>query len=61
MIKYWLMLSLILLAGCQSIAEIKSEEYVGEEVTVRGVVEDSIKIGDLSGYTLASEGESIRV
>ena len=54
---------LVLLSGCsQSIEEVKQDKYVGEIVSVSGTVEGSIKIGDLSAYTLTdSNGDSIGV
>ena len=56
-------LLVILLIGCASytIEEIKSEEYIGEEITVTGTVEGTIKIGDLSGFKLVDETGEIRV
>ena len=58
-----LLVLLIFLVGClDSISEIKSDEYIGREVAVRGNVENTLKIGDLSGYTLVGEdGEKISV
>ena len=49
---------IILISGCTtSISDIKSnpEKYVGKELTVSGVVKNSVKIGSLSGYTLVDE------
>ena len=58
----WLVVALLLLAGCaQSAQEVKSEEYIGESVTVSGTVEQSVKIGDFSGYVLRDESGSVRV
>ena len=58
-----LLISLLILAGCsQSIANIKNEDYLGKKVSIKGTVQSSLKIGDLSGYTLKDEsGESIFV
>jgi len=58
-----LVLVLTLLAGCvpKPISEIKNEQYVGKTVTVRGVVGISIKIGDLSGYTVSDGTDDIGV
>ncbi|MBD3389599.1 hypothetical protein GF415_01440, partial [Candidatus Micrarchaeota archaeon] len=37
-------------------------EYTGKEITVHGTVENTVKLGSLSGYTLTDEdGNSIRV
>ncbi|MFP4567481.1 MAG: hypothetical protein ACLFN8_00910 [Candidatus Woesearchaeota archaeon] len=56
-------LSLLFLAGCtQSINDIKNEDKIGDRVVVRGVVDSSIKIGDLSGFVLVDDrDESIAV
>ena len=54
----------LLIAGCasQDFSEVKQEENVGDTVMVRGVVEDTVKIGDLSGFTLSdSTGDTIAV
>lgn len=45
----------------QDISEVKSEEYVGESVIVSGTVKNTIKIGDLSGYIIADDTDSIAV
>ena len=57
------MLCLLVLAGCsQSISEVKSEEYIGKQVSVRGTVESTLKIGTLSGYVIRDEeGNTISV
>lgn len=53
---------LITLFVPKPIADVKSEEYVGETVRVRGEVTGTIKFGSLSGYTLTDkEGDSIMV
>ncbi|MFW5990923.1 MAG: hypothetical protein ACOCQX_01710 [Candidatus Nanoarchaeia archaeon] len=56
-------LALILITGCsQSIEQIKSEDYVGEQVTVKGEVKKSLKIGDVSGFRLEDDkNNSIKV
>lgn len=56
-------LVVLLLAGCyDTISEIKSPEYEGQTVTVKGTAEGVIKIGQLSGYTLVDEnGDKIGV
>ncbi|MCP3682389.1 MAG: hypothetical protein GY861_06825 [bacterium] len=55
--------SLLVLSGCgQTVAEIKSADYEGKTVSVSGTAENSIKIGQLSGYTLVdSNGDKIAV
>lgn len=54
---------LFMFTGCsQSIAEVKSESNVGKEVTTSGVVTESIKLGDISGYAIKDDnGDSIYV
>jgi len=45
----------LLVAGCaMSVSELNAdkEKYVGEKITVAGVVKNTVKIGSLSGYTL---------
>jgi len=57
----FLILVVLLLSGCaQSIAEVKDEEHIGKTVNLRGTVEGTIKIGQLSGFTL-NDGDTIRV
>lgn len=57
-----LIAGLLVLSACaQSIEEIKNEEYVGKEVRIKGTVKNTVKIGDLSGYTLEDESGEIRV
>ena len=53
----------IIFSGCaQSISEVKNDSLVGEEVRVKGTVTDTLKIGDLSGYTIIGEsGEEIAI
>lgn len=59
--KYYLLLILLLVVACtQTVAEVKSEKYVSKEVTVKGVADNTIKIGSVSGYTLTDKyGDSI--
>ncbi len=56
-------ISLFLFAGCStSISKIKDPSYEGKTVTVSGTVENTVKIGQLSGYTLVdSNGDKIAV
>ena len=60
-----LVLSIFLVSGCGfvSVKELDEnpEKYMGEEVTVAGTVEDSIKIGSLSGFKLTDGDYSINV
>lgn len=49
---------LVLLAGCtnlMNISEVKSEEFVNQEVSVKGVVVEQLALGELSGFTLQDE------
>lgn len=51
-------LLLVFLTGCaKTISEIKSDEFIDKDVTVRGTVLGSIKLGDLSGYTIQDKNE----
>lgn len=54
---------LIMLVGCaQPIVDIKNEDHIGKTVIVSGTVENVIKIGSLSGYTLKdANGDTIGV
>ncbi|MFA6460985.1 MAG: hypothetical protein WCV90_01860 [Candidatus Woesearchaeota archaeon] len=54
----------LLLVGCSTltIKEAKTEQYIGKTVTLSGKVDNSLKLGKLSGYTLKDDkGESISV
>jgi len=52
----------LLLIGCASkISEVKNEKYMGKTVTLTGTVENTIKIGSLSGYTLKDDTGTIGV
>lgn len=64
LIKLGLLFSVVfLLVGCsQSVEEVKNDENIGEKVSVKGTVEETVKIGDLSGYMLKdSNGDTISV
>lgn len=53
---------LIFLSGCittKNIEEIKFDSYINKNVTVSGTVLNSIKLGELSGYTLKDDTDSI--
>jgi uncharacterized protein YceK len=59
-----LVLSLLLLAGCTTpIKEIKAnpDKYMGEKVSVKGTVSNTIKLGSLSGFTLDDGSDKITV
>ena len=66
---YAALLFSLLLFGCMGIGEtpIKElkdspEKYTGQKVTVSGTVENTIKIGSLSGYSLVDkDGNKITV
>lgn len=64
--KYVVMIGLLLLSvifsGCTTaIKDVMTEDNVGSKVTVHGTVDNAIKIGDLSGYTIKDETGTIRV
>ena len=52
-------------SGCalvaQDIADVKDEELVGTNVIVSGTVEDSIKLGELSGFIIRDDTGEIAV
>ena len=58
-----LLVATLVISGCaQSVTEVKTQENIGEEVKVKGTVEQTLKIGSISGYTLLGEdGERIAV
>jgi len=52
----------LLLCGCASkISEVKNEKYIGKTVILTGTVENTIKIGSLSGYSLKDDTGTIGV
>jgi aspartyl/asparaginyl-tRNA synthetase len=54
----------IFLIGCSTVAikEVKTEDYIGKTVTIAGKVDNSMKLGKISGFTLKDEkGESSAV
>ncbi len=57
----------LLFFGClQEITPLKElndnpGDYLGNEVTVRGTVKDSLKLGQLSGYTITDGNVSVKV
>ncbi len=58
------MMGIVLISGCvttKAIKDIKSDEYVGKQVSVYGTVEGTIKIGSLSGYTIKDKTDSIAI
>ncbi|MDD2655382.1 MAG: hypothetical protein PHQ80_01810 [Candidatus ainarchaeum sp.] len=57
---------MLLLFGCISTTPLKDlnerpADFVGEKISVSGTVENSIRLGTLSSYTLVDGNESIRV
>lgn len=57
-----MLISIALITGCtKDISEVKSSDYEGKKVTVSGTVDNTIKIGTLSGYTLKDDTGSISV
>jgi uncharacterized membrane protein YdfJ with MMPL/SSD domain len=56
--------ALVVFSGCifaTSIKDVKLDSYVGKEVTVAGTASGTVKIGDLSGYTVNDGTDSIAV
>lgn len=66
---YAALLVSLLLFGCMGIGETKitdlknnPDKYAGEKITVSGTVENTVKLGQLSGYSLVDEnGNKITV
>jgi hypothetical protein len=57
-----LLISLLLISGCaKEINEVKQDKYVDTQVSVKGTVQGTIKLGSLSGYTLKDETGEIFV
>ena len=59
-----LIILLVLVNGCASedLKKIKTAENVGKNVTVKGTVESTYKMGQLSGYTIKDKnGEPLQV
>jgi hypothetical protein len=56
-----LLVGILLVGGCvKAIKDVKSDDYLNKDVTVKGTVKNTIKIGELSGYTLVdSNGDQI--
>jgi hypothetical protein len=59
-------LLLLLLFGCIGTTPLKGLEqkpadFMGKKVTVSGTVEDTVRIGSISGYTLTDGTYSIKV
>lgn len=64
----YLALAMVLFFGCLGSAPLKvsdittnPEKYLGEKVTVSGIVKNSFKIGKLSGFTLEDNDSAILV
>ncbi|MFW6231206.1 MAG: hypothetical protein ACOC32_04255 [Nanoarchaeota archaeon] len=52
----------LLLGGCtQTIDDMKDEDMIGKEVSIEGTVDRGFKLGDLSGFILSDDNESIHV
>lgn len=46
---------IVIISGCNmtiSIEDVKDSDHVGKTVTISGTVQDTIKLGELSGYTI---------
>ena len=53
----------LLVAGCSvsSIDDVKNETNVGKQVTIKGEVTNSVKLGEISGFILEDETGDIKV
>lgn len=61
---FLLVIALVVLyqaSAITKVSEAKNEEYVGDKIIVRGQVEEVVKIGELSGYMIKDETDSIAV
>jgi hypothetical protein len=50
----------LFVVSCSStltVKEVKNDQYVGQTVKVAGKVDNSIKLGSISGYTLRDENQ----
>jgi hypothetical protein len=57
-----ILFAVLLLAGCSAkISEIKKDDFVGKTVTVSGEVKNTVKLGVLSGYTIADKTGEISI
>lgn len=58
-----LLFAMIFISGCTStmIEDVKNPDYVGKRVIVSGTVQNTLKLGALSGYTIKDETASIGV
>lgn len=55
-----IILLVIFMTACtSSISDIKNEDKIGKKVFISGTVEGSLKLGDISGYTLRDDSDSI--
>ncbi|MBU0535380.1 MAG: hypothetical protein KKE20_00280 [Nanoarchaeota archaeon] len=53
---------MLILVGCaKDINDVKTQENIGKKVTVSGTVEQTVKLGKLSGYIIKDETGSIGV
>ncbi len=61
-----ILLAFCLLFGCMGLTTVKEikdnpEAYLGEQVSVKGTVKDTFKLGKLSGFKLQDGNHSIMV
>lgn len=58
-----LLFAMIFIYGCTAttIKDVKDQDFVGKRVTVSGTVQNTIKLGALSGYTIKDKTDSIGV
>lgn len=58
-----LLFAIIFISGCVSTAikDVKNADYVGKKVTIIGTVQNTIRLGDLSGYTIQDNTDTIIV
>jgi len=58
-----LLIMVIFISGCAvtTIENVKNQDNVGKKVTIFGTVQNTIKIGTLSGYTIKDATDTISV
>jgi len=58
-----LLFAIIFISGCMAttIKNVKNPDYIGKTVAISGTVQNTIKIGELSGFTIKDETDTIGV
>lgn len=58
-----LLLTTLLIYGCKvtTIKDVKNPDFVGKKVTISGTVQNTIKLGGISGYTIKDDTDTISI